>query len=105
MGFVTLRDLDGNYFTIHANVLPRMEENVSLDRVQSESDERTVNNDVRHQYRILSEPEKAAMVRIKDLGLDFITAIDACVPHGRERSLAKTRIEEAVMWAVKGLTQ
>ena len=105
MGFVTLKDLDGNYFTIHANALPRMEENVSLGRVQSESDERTVNNDVRHQYRILTDAEKAAMVRVKDLGLDFITAIDACIPKGREASLAKTKIEEAVMWAIKGLTQ
>ena len=78
---------------------------MSLGRVQSESDERTVNNDVRHQYRILTDAEKAAMVRVNDLGLDFITAIDACVPHGRERSLAKTKVEEAVMWAVKGLTQ
>ena len=78
---------------------------MSLGRVQSESDERTVNNDVRHQYRILSEPEKAAMVRVKDLGLDFLTAIDACIPAGREASLAKTKIEEAVMWAVKGLAK
>ena len=78
---------------------------MSLGRVSSESDERTVNNDVRHQYRVFSDAEKAAMVRIKDFGLDFITAIDACVPHGRERSLAKTKVEEAVMWAVKGLTQ
>ena len=78
---------------------------MSLGRVSFESDERTVNNDVRHQYRILTDAEKAAMVRLKDLGLDFITAIDACVPHGRERSLAKTKVEEAVMWAVKGLTQ
>jgi hypothetical protein len=26
------------------------------------------------------------------------------VPRGREASIAKTKIEEAVMWAVKGLT-
>ena len=48
---------------------------MSLGRVQSESDERTVNNDVRHQYRILSDAEKDTMVLIKDLGLGFITIL------------------------------
>lgn len=79
---------------------------MSLGRpVDSESDERTVNNDVRHQYRVLNDSEKRAMVHLKDKGLEFITAVEACVPVGREASLAKTKIEEAVMWAVKGLTQ
>ena len=74
------------------------------DYVASESDGRTVNNDVRHQYRVLSEAEKSAMIRLKDLGLMFMRQIDDCVPKGREASIAKTKIEEAVMWAVKGLT-
>jgi hypothetical protein len=78
---------------------------VSLGRpVDSESDERTVNNAVRHQYRVLSEEEKAGMVRLKDIGLNFLHSIDDIVPKGREASLAKTKVEEAVMWAVKGLT-
>jgi hypothetical protein len=72
--------------------------------VDSESDKRTVNNDVRHQYRVLNDAEKAAMVRIKDAGLSFLDLINSTVPQGREASLAKTKIEEAVMWAVKGLT-
>ena len=72
--------------------------------VRSESDERTVNNATRHQYRVLSEAEKAAMLRIKDLGLEFIQSVNNCVPDGREASIAKTKMEEAVMWAVKGLT-
>jgi hypothetical protein len=72
--------------------------------VDSESDERTVNNAVRHQYRVLSDEEKAAMVHIKDVGLAFLEDIDIYVPKGREASIAKTKIEEAVMWAVKGLT-
>jgi hypothetical protein len=76
--------------------------------VPSESDERTVNNDpnaVRHQYRVLSDAEKKNMVAIKDLGIEFLAAIEVCVPQGREASLAKTKVEEAVMWAVKGLTK
>jgi hypothetical protein len=77
---------------------------VSFGRVNSESDERVVNNDVRHQYRVLTEAEKSAMVRLKDLGLMFMRQIDDCVPAGREASLAKTKVEEAIMWAVKGLT-
>ena len=73
--------------------------------VDSESDERTVNNDVRHQYRVLSDAEKEAMVWIKDQGLSMMEYITGRVPAGREASIAKTKIEEAVMWAVKGLTQ
>jgi hypothetical protein len=77
---------------------------MSLGRVRSESDERTVNNTMCHQYRVLSDEEKENMIAIKDFGLGFIEVIDRCAPKGREASLAKTKIEEAVMWAVKGLT-
>jgi hypothetical protein len=72
--------------------------------VASESDERTANNAMRHQYRVLTAAEKDTMVLIKDLGQGFITTVESAVPKGREASLAKTKIEEAVMWAVKGLT-
>lgn len=73
------------------------------DYVASESNKRIVNNAMRHQYRVLNETEKAVMVRIKDTGLDFILLLNE-VPNGRERSIAITKIEEAVMWAVKALT-
>jgi hypothetical protein len=76
--------------------------------VNSESDERTVNNDpnaMRHQYRVLTEQEKTAMTIIKDKGLEFLRIIDDWAPPGREASLAKTKIEEAVMWGIKGLTK
>ena len=73
--------------------------------VASESGERTVNNAVRHQYRVLSDAEKESMVWIKDQGLTMMEYIDANTPKGREASIAKTKIEEAVMWAVRGLTQ
>ena len=63
-----------------------------------------MNNTVRHQYRVLSDAEKVGMTHIKDMGLGLIRAIDANVPEGRERDLAVINVEQAVMWAVKGLT-
>lgn len=73
------------------------------DQVPSESDARTVNNTVRHNYRVLTEAEKARMVEIKDLAAAFLALIDD-TGTGREYSLAKTKVEEACMWAVKALT-
>jgi hypothetical protein len=73
--------------------------------VNSESDDRTINNDVRHQYRVLTDAEKTIMVRIKDEGALFLAMIDSVIPQGRENSLAKTKIQEAVFWAVHGLTK
>ena len=75
------------------------------DYVASESDERTVNNTMRHQYRVLSDKEKANMTRIKDMGEAFLDLIAETLPGGREQALARTKMEEAVMWAVKALTQ
>jgi hypothetical protein len=71
--------------------------------VDSASDDRTANNAVRHQYRVLSEAEKISMQEIKDRGADFLSLL-GFMPPSREMSIAKTKIEEAVMWAVKGLT-
>lgn len=71
--------------------------------VDAAKDERTTNNAVRHQYRILNETEKLQMTVIKDLGLSFLKTIDG-LGAKREHSIAKTKIEEAVMWAVKGIT-
>lgn len=74
--------------------------------IRSESDARTSNNSVRHNYRVLSDEEKAAMVAIKDAGAVLLDLINANVSQkaGREAALARTKTEEAVMWAVKGLT-
>jgi hypothetical protein len=76
--------------------------------VSSTSDERTVNNAssgdaVRHNYRVLSEDEKARMSTIKSCGQEFLDIIAQC-GTSRELSIAKTKIEEAVMWAVKHVT-
>jgi hypothetical protein len=71
--------------------------------VESTSDERTINNTMRHQYRVLSDAEKANMQKIKDMGLDFHEFVSG-LGDSRELSVAKTKIEEAVMWAVKHIT-
>jgi hypothetical protein len=87
------------------------------DFVDSESDERTVNNLMRHQYRVLRDDEKEQMRDIKDAGLAFVallhsiggTTKEFTLGHdarqsSRELSIAQTKIEEAVMWAVKHVT-
>ena len=72
--------------------------------VDSASDARTANNAVRHQYRVLSDEEKAQMVALKDIGAAFITKCQE-IGASRELSLAVTNAEQAVMWAVKHVTR
>ena len=71
--------------------------------VLSTSDDRVANNTMRHKYRVLTDAEKANMQAIKDAGLAFHDQI-AGLGNSREISLAKTKVEEAVMWAVKHIT-
>lgn len=93
-----------------------------MEKVDSASDARTANNAVRHQYRVLSDPEKAQMVAIKDKGAEFLNLIEglrtpptpvvsdgegealAICAVDRELNIAAERVEEAVMWAVKHIT-
>lgn len=72
-------------------------------RIPSGDDERTSNNILRHEYRVLSEEEKLQMKELKDLGVEFI---ECCrrIGKSRELSIAITKIEEAVMWGVKWVT-
>lgn len=84
--------------------------------VDSTSDDRTMNNLMRHGYRVLSEDEKQQMQHVKDLGLEFVRLLHhiggtsdviSGKPAGqasRELSIAQTKTEEAVMWAVKHVT-
>lgn len=54
--------------------------------------------------RALNESEIANLNSVKSAGRDFFDVV-ASMPASREISLAKTKIEEAVMWAVKGITE
>ena len=71
--------------------------------VDSTSNGRTINNTMRHQYRVLLETEKEQMQELKDKGLELHQLISG-LGDSRELSIAKTKVEEAVMWAVKHIT-
>ncbi len=77
--------------------------------VDSTSDDRTANNVMRHEYRKLTENEKTDMKALKDAGAEMLRTIETVESHyptsSRELSLAKTKIEECVMWAVKHVTR
>ena len=72
--------------------------------VDSKSDDRVVNNVMRHAYRVLSDDEKQTMQAIKDKGLELHNLIES-IGQSRELAIANTKTEEAVMWAVKYLTK
>jgi hypothetical protein len=71
--------------------------------VSSTSDDRVINNVMRHKYRVLSDSDKATMQAIKDLGLQMHEYLES-IGASRELSIAKTKNEETVMWAVKHIT-
>lgn len=83
-----------------------------MSNIDSTSDNRTVNNAVRHKYRPLTDGEKAQMLRVKDLGAQLIAelhAIGGTSPDSdrfasRDLSLANTHIEDAIMRAVRHIT-
>ena len=62
-----------------------------------------MNNIMRHQYKELTEDDKTNMQMVKDTGLTFWETLDD-LGSSRELALAKTKIEEAVMWATKHVT-
>ena len=75
-----------------------------MNTVDSTSDARTMSNVMRHAYRVLDDAERAQMQAIKDKGLELHSLIQS-VGQSRELSLAATKTEEAVMWAVKHITR
>ena len=58
----------------------------------------------RQQYRKLTEDEVQGIDSLKTHAANLGGIIHGFVPEGRERSLALTKLEEAVMWATKGIT-
>jgi hypothetical protein len=54
-------------------------------------------------YRSLSSEERELMYTVKEKGKDFLDLIDQ-IGTSEELSVAKRRVEEAVMWAVKHIS-
>ena len=83
---------------------------MSQEQYASTDDKRTeVGNATRHTYRALTDHEKAVMSAIKTDGQNLIDTFETLrktTPNSaRQYSIAITKMEEAVMWAVKGLTK
>ena len=72
--------------------------------MKSTDDNRTANNVVRHEYRVLTAEEKQDMLDLKDLGAAFIAKCNG-IGASRELSLAVTNAQQAVMWAVNHVTK
>jgi hypothetical protein len=83
-----------------------------MNTVDSSGDSRTVNNAVRHKYRVLNDEEKLQMQEIKDIGAAFIKRLhdiggtSGTHTHDRPRDLrlAQDHMEDAVMRAVRYIT-
>lgn len=61
-------------------------------------------SDVFHKvYNPVDEESSKLIVDIKDKAEELYALMEKAKP-GRENALAKTNLEQAVMWAVKGIT-
>ena len=60
-------------------------------------------NTMRQEYKVLSVKEKDLVLELKTVGQQFWNKLDG-IGSSRELSVAKTKIEEAVMWAIKHVT-
>lgn len=64
----------------------------------------------RKEYRVLTDAEKAVVYSTKEKAsdlFDFVNNHYGSLPAGdvqRNLSLFKTKLEEAVMWAIKGMS-
>lgn len=101
-----LSELREFYARNNAEVTPESEAEapVTEEYVNSTSDARVVNNTMRSQYRVLSDAEKDRVDNIKTMGEVFFNYLGE-MDSTRELAIAKTKIEEAVMWAVRSITK
>jgi hypothetical protein len=52
----------------------------------------------------LTDEQHMDVTQIRDAAFSFITDIENLIPDSREKSLARTNVEQAVMWAVKAIS-
>jgi hypothetical protein len=80
-----------------------------MPKFKSTDDKRVEQNGTRSKYRTLTDAEKQAIDWVKTQGDEFIDYLDVMAranpSAGREFALAKTHAEDAVMRAVRGITQ
>jgi hypothetical protein len=80
-----------------------------MDQTMKSTDDKRVNaSGIRNKYRELSLDERNTVDNVKDLGQQLWDLIDSIPQNrdgtGRSVALAKTKLEEAVMWAVHAVT-
>ena len=74
------------------------------DRYIDESKKETkMTNTFRKEYRPLSDEQKQLVNSVKDTAELLMRVFDLC-PQNRELALARTKLEESVMWCVKAIT-
>ena len=61
-----------------------------------------MNDTFRKEYKPLDDGQKQLMLDIKDKAEELHDLLE--LVGGREGSVAKTQLETAIMWAVKGVT-
>lgn len=71
-----MADIDGSLVKLN-DAIDTVEKSSTKPMVDSTSDDRTVNNLMRHAYRVLSDDEEKAMQEIKDMGLAFWQKIES----------------------------
>jgi hypothetical protein len=59
----------------------------------------------RFTYHPPKEGQPEMFVQIRDKGYELAKLIDELCPDSREKSLAITKIEEAIMWANAGIVR
>lgn len=62
-----------------------------------------IDNNFKYHAPKEGQPEKYEAIRSNARTMAYL--IDALVPNGREKSLAMTKLEEAVMWANAGIAR
>ena len=76
----------------------------SMEQLTEKQDLPNNDNVMRRQYRPLTVEEKLYIDQVKQMGQDFWNLLNDG-GNSRELALAKTKVEEAVMWATKHITK
>ncbi len=76
--------------------------------IKNDLDESDLNNDSFHpkaQYTNCNSGQQAAIQLVRYAFSEVYKCMDELLRDGRETSIAYTKLEEAQMWAIKGITR